>query len=86
VQARRSFYGFSAGRSEQSESYTGERDEPHSKSGEAHELDCEADREKEPQGAGCDTGAVEYLPEPRGSLALIVGAGFVGFLYRRRST
>ncbi|MEE9270906.1 MAG: choice-of-anchor Q domain-containing protein [Candidatus Krumholzibacteria bacterium] len=37
-----------------------------------------------PQGAGCDTVAVEYLPEPRGALALIAGAGFLGFLYRQQ--
>jgi hypothetical protein len=37
-----------------------------------------------PQGAACDIGAVEYLPEPRGALALIAGAGFLGLLYRRR--
>ncbi len=34
--------------------------------------------------ADCDIGAVEYLPEPRGSLALIAGAGFLGLLYRCR--
>jgi parallel beta-helix repeat protein len=38
-----------------------------------------------PQGAACDIGAVEYLPEPRGALALIAGAGFLGLLYRRRA-
>jgi CSLREA domain-containing protein len=37
-----------------------------------------------PLGAACDIGAVESVPEPRGSLALIAGAGFLGFLYRRR--
>jgi len=37
-----------------------------------------------PQGMDCDIGAVEYLPEPRGALVLIAGAGFLGFLYRRR--
>jgi CSLREA domain-containing protein len=38
-----------------------------------------------PQGMDCDIGAVEYLPEPRGALVLIAGAGFLGFLYRRRT-
>ncbi len=38
-----------------------------------------------PQGAACDIGAVEYLPEPRGALVLIAGAGFLGLLYRRRT-
>jgi hypothetical protein len=37
-----------------------------------------------PQGAGCDIGAVEYLPEARGALVLIAGAGFLGLLYWRR--
>jgi hypothetical protein len=37
-----------------------------------------------PQGAGCDIGAVEYLPEPRGALVLIAGVAFLGLLYRRR--
>jgi hypothetical protein len=37
-----------------------------------------------PQGTACDIGAVEYLPEPRGALALIAGAGFLALLYRRR--
>jgi CSLREA domain-containing protein len=37
-----------------------------------------------PQGAGCDIGAVEYVPEPRGSVILIAGAGVLGLLYRRR--
>jgi parallel beta-helix repeat protein len=35
--------------------------------------------------ADCDIGAVEYLPEPRGALVLIAGAGFLGLLYRRRA-
>jgi hypothetical protein len=38
-----------------------------------------------PQGAACDIGAVEYLPEPRGALALIAGATFLGLLYRQRT-
>jgi hypothetical protein len=38
-----------------------------------------------PQGAACDIGAVEYLPEPRGALALIAGTAFLGLLYRRRA-
>jgi hypothetical protein len=37
-----------------------------------------------PQGAACDIGAVEYVPEPRGSVTLVAGVGFLGFLYRRR--
>jgi CSLREA domain-containing protein len=38
-----------------------------------------------PQGAACDIGAVEYLPEPRGPLTLIAGAAFLALLYRRRA-
>jgi CSLREA domain-containing protein len=38
-----------------------------------------------PRGAACDIGAVEYLPEPRGALVLIAGAGFLGLLYWRRA-
>jgi CSLREA domain-containing protein len=37
-----------------------------------------------PQGAACDIGAVEYVPEPRGSVMLIAGVAFLGLLYRRR--
>ncbi len=37
-----------------------------------------------PQGTACDIGAVEYLPEPRGSVVVIAGAAFLGLLYRRR--
>jgi len=37
-----------------------------------------------PQGAACDIGAVECLPEPRGTLALIAGAAVLGLLYRER--
>jgi predicted outer membrane repeat protein len=37
-----------------------------------------------PQGAACDIGSVEYLPEPRRLLALIVGTGIIGFLHRRK--
>jgi hypothetical protein len=36
-----------------------------------------------PQGADCDIGAVEYLPEPSRWLALVAGAAFLGVLYRR---
>jgi hypothetical protein len=38
-----------------------------------------------PQGAACDIGAVEYLPEPGGSVMLIAGAAILGLLYRRRA-
>jgi hypothetical protein len=38
-----------------------------------------------PQGADCDIGAVEYVPEPGGSAMLIAGAAFLGLLYRRRA-
>ena len=34
--------------------------------------------------ADCDIGAVEFVPEPHGSVMLIAGAGFLGLLYRRR--
>jgi CSLREA domain-containing protein len=37
-----------------------------------------------PQGAACDIGSVEYVPEPRGSVMLVAGAAFLGLLYRRR--
>jgi CSLREA domain-containing protein len=37
-----------------------------------------------PQGADCDIGAVEYLPEPGSSEMLIAGAALLGLLYRRR--
>ena len=37
-----------------------------------------------PQGAACDIGAVEYLPEPRGSWALIAGVGLLAFFYQRK--
>jgi CSLREA domain-containing protein len=37
-----------------------------------------------PQGASCDIGSVEYVPEPRGPVALIAGAVFLGGLYHRR--
>jgi len=37
-----------------------------------------------PQGTACDIGAVEYLPEPRGSVVVTAGAVFLGLLYRRR--
>ena len=40
--------------------------------------------EARPQGAKCDIGAVEYVPEPRGSVMLVAGAAFLGLLYRRR--
>jgi CSLREA domain-containing protein len=38
-----------------------------------------------PQGAGCDIGAVEFVPEPQGSVVLIAGAASLGLLYRRRA-
>ena len=34
--------------------------------------------------AHCDIGAVEFVPEPHGSVMLIAGAAFLGLLYRRR--
>jgi hypothetical protein len=37
-----------------------------------------------PQGASCDIGVVEFVPEPTGPLALIAGAMLLGELYRRR--
>ena len=37
-----------------------------------------------PQGAGCDIGSVEYLPEPASWLMLVVGTTFLGLLYLRR--
>jgi hypothetical protein len=37
-----------------------------------------------PQGAGCDIGAVEYVPEPHHAASMIAGAVFLGLLYRRR--
>ena len=37
-----------------------------------------------PQGAGCDIGAVEYLPEPEGWLTLISGTCLLSVFYRRR--
>jgi hypothetical protein len=38
-----------------------------------------------PQGADCDIGAVEFVPEPEGWLMLVAGAAFLGLLYRRRA-
>ncbi|MBW2494207.1 MAG: CSLREA domain-containing protein [Deltaproteobacteria bacterium] len=38
-----------------------------------------------PQGAACDIGAVEYLPEPTGASTLIAGACFLGLLRWRRA-
>jgi hypothetical protein len=38
-----------------------------------------------PQGAGCDIGAVEFVPEPGGSVMLVAGTAFLGLLYRRRA-
>jgi len=38
-----------------------------------------------PQGAACDIGAVEYLPEPGSSVMLVGGIGLLGLLYRRRA-
>jgi CSLREA domain-containing protein len=38
-----------------------------------------------PQGASCDIGAVEYLPEPHRTSTMIAGAAFLGLLYRRRA-
>ncbi len=35
--------------------------------------------------ADCDIGAVEFVPEPHGSVMLIAGAGFLGLLHRRRA-
>ena len=37
-----------------------------------------------PQGADCDIGSVEFVPEPRGLVMLVAGAAFLGLLYRRR--
>jgi transposase-like protein len=38
-----------------------------------------------PQGAACDIGAVEYLPEPHHAATLVAGTAFLGPLYRRRA-
>jgi hypothetical protein len=38
-----------------------------------------------PQGAACDIGAVEFVPEPASWLMLVVGTVFLGVLYRRRA-
>jgi CSLREA domain-containing protein len=56
----------------------------------AGSMDCpppDADQRgvERPQGAACDIGAVEYLPEPTGALMLIAAAGFLGLLHRRRA-
>ena len=37
-----------------------------------------------PQGAACDIGAVEFVPEPQGWLMLVGGIGLLGLLYQRR--
>jgi hypothetical protein len=37
-----------------------------------------------PQGAGCDIGAVEYVPEPHHAATMIAGAALLALLCRRR--
>jgi hypothetical protein len=37
-----------------------------------------------PQGAACDIGAVEYVPEPHHAVTLSAGAALLALLYRRR--
>jgi hypothetical protein len=37
-----------------------------------------------PQGAGCDIGAVEFVPEPASWLMLVSGAGLLGVFFRWR--
>jgi hypothetical protein len=38
-----------------------------------------------PQGAGCDIGAVEFVPEPHQAATMVAGAAFLALLYRRRT-
>ncbi len=38
-----------------------------------------------PQGAACDIGAVEFVPEPHQAATMVAGAAFLALLYRRRT-